>query len=131
MPNPENKNFSIINTTKCGLPRLPLLKIKNKIIGENRMVSLVIISDARSRKLNKKYRNKSKPANVLTFPMGRKTGEIFINPFEVRRDMKRFGKTYDTLFALMFIHGLLHLKGRSHNSKMEREEEDLLKKFGF
>ena len=123
-------NFSITNTTKSRLPRLPFLKIKNTILGKAPCVDLAIISNAHSQKLNKKYRGINKPANILTFPMG-KTGEILMNPSQIRKDIKRFQKPYDALFALMFIHGLLHLKGRRHSSKMEKEEEVFLKKFGL
>ena len=94
-------------------------EIKNKVLGNKYELSLVFIGSTRSRKLNLTYRDKDKPANVLSFPLTKSSGEIFI-------DLNKT-KTFSTLH--LFIHGLLHLKGMQHGGKMESEEQRLLKLF--
>ena len=72
-----------------------------------------------AQKLNKIYRDKDKPANVLSFALDKHLGEIFINLAKVKTD---------TQLALLLIHALLHLKDWRHSSKMESEERRILKK---
>jgi ssRNA-specific RNase YbeY (16S rRNA maturation enzyme) len=94
-------------------------KIKGAVLGKDYELSLVFCTDSLSRKLNRIYRSKDKPTNVLAFPLSENSGEIFINT-------KRLGK----FTALeLYIHALLHLKGMRHGAKMEHEEKRFLKLF--
>ncbi len=93
--------------------------IKEEILGKDYELSLVFCKDTLSRKLNRIYRGKDKPTNVLSFPLSKKSGEIFINT----NRLDGFSPTY------LFIHGLLHLKGMQHGVKMENEEKRILKLF--
>ena len=122
-------SFSIVNTTKNTLPRVPFLKIKNAVLGKNYSLSLVFIGETKSKKLNFSYRGINKPTNVLSFPIEKKVGEIFITPKVVRQQTKEFGKKFPNLVAFFFFHGLLHLKGMEHGSTMERAETKLSKQF--
>ena len=121
--------FSVVNKTKGRHPDLPFAKMKEKVLGKSYNLSLVFSDDALSKKLNYEYRGKSKPANVLSFPLSKTEGEIFINPKQVRRDAPRFGRSYESFFLFAFIHGLLHLKGLRHGSTMEKEERRYLSLF--
>lgn len=123
------ETFSIKNKTKGRLLSLPFAKIKEEILGQKYDLSLVFIGDIRSRKLNLKYRNKNKVANILSFPLSNVDGEIFINPNKAKKDAPRFEKSYNKFVLYLFIHGCLHLKGLGHGKKMDREELKLLKKF--
>jgi len=123
------ENFSIKNTTKGRLPSLPFVQVKEQILGDKYDLGLVFVGDTRSRKLNLKYRNKNKPANILSFPLTETDGEIFINPNEAKKDATRFKKSYNEFVLYLFIHGCLHLRGLEHGDRMDREEEILFKKF--
>ena len=125
------ETFSITNTTSLPSPRVPFEKIKDAVLGKSYSLSLVFIGEARSRKLNRSYRDKDKATNILSFPYDKKSGEIFITPAVARREAKDFDRTYDNFVAFLFIHGLLHLKGMQHGSRMERAEEKLRKKFNI
>jgi len=94
-------------------------KIKDEILGKKYELSLVFCGNALSRKLNRIYRGKDKPTNVLSFPLSKNSGEIFIN-------LSKIGEFSP---AHLFIHGCLHLKGMRHGSKMEKVEKQLLKKW--
>ncbi len=86
-------------------------KIKNEVLGETYDLSLAFVSDKQS------------DHNVLSYPLSQDSGEILIN----KKQAKKSGHTPLELL----IHGLLHLKGLEHGSRMEREEEKLIKQFKF
>lgn len=119
----------IMSTTKGKLPNLPFQLMKNEVLGKDYSLSLAFIGDTRSHRLNKTYRKKDKPTDVLSFPLDDNSGEIFINKNAVLRERKLFGLNYTKLTAFLFIHGLLHLKGLDHGSTMEKEEKRLCKLF--
>jgi len=125
----QESTFTITNMTKGTLPRVPFLRIKEAGLGKNYSLSLVFIGNARSRKLNKSYRDKDKPTNILSFPYDNKNGEIFITVPVAKREAKKFDRTFDNFIAFLFIHGLMHLKGMEHGSTMDKAEEKLRKQF--
>src|SRR4051812_46018403 len=96
-----------------------LEKIKDKILGKKYELSLVFISSAHSKKLNKQYRKKNKPADILSFAISKEAGEIFISPAGKKN------------FHFLFIHGLCHLKGMRHGSRMELVEQKYRKFFNI
>ena len=81
------------------------------------------------KELNIRYRNISKATNILSFPLSKKEGEILICPSITKKQIKKFGKTYPELLQFLVIHGLLHLKGMEHSSRMEVSEEKYDKKY--
>lgn len=111
----NDSTFSILNQTKKPLPRGPFLKLKEKVLGTSYELSLVFVGKRTSRALNRGYRGKDKATNVLSFPLSKTSGEIFIDLSFTEHSV-----------IFLFIHGLLHLKGMQHGATMEREEKKLL-----
>ena len=68
--------------------------------------------------MHKEWKKKDDPANVLSFPLDKKSGEIFIYP-----------KGNDVPY--LFIHGCVHLKGFKHGKEMDLLEQKFCKKFGI
>jgi len=128
MPSTD-ENFLITNLTKRNVPDIPFVALKNKILGKSWNVSLVFVTPAKARALNQTYRRKDYYPNVLTFPLGKKEGEIFINLTRAENEAREYEHSSMIHIAFLFIHGLLHLKGLSHSSKMESEEQKFLKLF--
>ncbi len=126
-----NDNFQIMNMTKDTLPRVSFAEIKNAILGKKYELSLVFCGNRKSKELNKIYRNKDYTPNVLSFPLDKKSGEIFINPHVAKKEAVKFDKNYKDFVGYLFIHGLLHLKGMEHGSTMDKAEEKFQKKFGI
>ncbi|MBI5005028.1 MAG: rRNA maturation RNase YbeY [Candidatus Lloydbacteria bacterium] len=126
-------SLSIVSTLKGNLfmRGLPFHRMKKAVLGDRYALSLVFVGDARSRQLNKKYRGKNKPANVLSFPLGPLEGEIFLNPLRAKKDAPSFEVTTQKMLGILFIHGMLHLKGLRHSSTMERAEKKFQKLFGL
>lgn len=122
-------NLSLINLTRGKFPRLPLGKLKEKILGKKYALSVVFVGDKRAKALNKKYRGRNYSPDVLAFPLSKNSGEIFIAPKAALRQAALFGENAGKYTARLFIHGLLHLKGYEHGSKMECEEESIKREF--
>jgi rRNA maturation RNase YbeY len=91
-------------------------KIKNQVLGKKYDLSVVIADNAMMKKLNETYRKKKGVTNVLSFPLSKTMGEIFISKKATQKDY-------------LFIHSLLHLKGLRHGKKMKEEEEKIIKRF--
>ncbi len=127
----HKNGVSIKRLTKGKLPCLPFVSLKEKILGKKYELSIVFATPKLSRELNKRFRGKNNPTNILSFPLSKSSGEIVISLSRVKQDAKLFGKSYAAFLGFLFIHGMLHLKGFEHGSKMSRKEEALSKKFGF
>lgn len=125
------RGFSLINKTKAKLPRLAFARMKDAVLGADYDLSLAFVGDAESRKLNIEHRGKDYIPNVLSFELDEKSGEVFINPLEAKRQAPEFERTHSNFIAFLYIHALCHLKGMDHGSKMERTEEAFRKKFGI
>lgn len=122
-------NFSLINETKGKLPSLPFEQIKNKIIGKKYELDLIFVSDKKIHALNKTYRNVDSPTDILSFPLSKNAGEIFICEKISKKMSKDFERKYDNFIAFLFIHGCVHLLGYDHGNKMETLEKKYRKYF--
>lgn len=126
-------SVDITNFTRGNVPYkdLPLCAITEKVLGKNYELSLVFVGDTRSRNLNKIYRGKDKPTNILSFELSKTMGEIVINPRLAKKQAPKFGRTYKNFLAFLFIHGVHHLKGMQHSSTMDEAEEKIRKIFNI
>jgi len=90
-------------------------------------LSIVFVGQGRIRKLNKKYREKNKVTDVLSF--GEELNEVVICLREVKKNAKKYNLTLKKELARVLIHGILHLLGYEHEKskkeaeKMEKKEE--------
>jgi probable rRNA maturation factor len=124
----ETKHLTVIR--KQGpLPDVPFLLIKEKILGKSYDLTVVFCTPKESREKNKTYRGKDYPTNILSFPLSKDEGEIYISLSTARQDAKKFDMSYAEFLHLLFIHGVLHLKGHDHGSTMEELEEKYLRTF--
>lgn len=85
-------------------------------------ISLLLVDDARMREINKEWREKDKPTNVLSFPSVPKEkvgtapflGDIVLACETLEREAAEEGKTFDDHAAHLVVHGFLHLIGHDH-----------------
>lgn len=121
----REETFSIKKTIRSNPPisGLLCLKMKEKVLGKDYNLSLVFVGAKRSRKLNKEYRGKNKATDILSFPISKKEGEIFINLDEARRKARLHSRDEKNYLYFLLIHGMVHLKGFAHGSRMESEEK--------
>ena len=85
--------------------------------------------------LNRKFRRKSKPTNVLSFPHGDGTGDVVLCHPVIAREARAQGKTLAAHYAHLVVHGMLHLRGHDHAraaeaARMERREIAILRRLG-
>lgn len=117
--------LTITNTTKGKLPLLPFAKMADAVLGKEYDCSLVIVGSKKSQELNREYRGKDNPTNILSFPLDKNEGEIFLDLKKARADAVNFERSYTNFIGFLFIHGLLHLKGLDHGAKMENAEKKI------
>jgi len=81
----------------------------------------LITGDAELRTLNRTYRGKDYPTDVLSFE---DTGDIAVSLARARAQAKAAGHTVEDEIRIL-LHGLLHIKGMDHetdNGEMEKAE---------
>ena len=114
--------------TRRAAPRFPYTDITNTTLpGWN--ISLVFVGATRARTLNKKLRNKDYVPNVLSYQLGERSGEVIICLDVLKKQAPAYCLLPPAYCLLLFIHGLLHLKGHPHGPTMERKERELLARF--
>lgn len=118
-----------ISQSARSFPRLPYEAIKDDILGRSYQLSLVFVGAARGAAINRQTRGKTYSPNVLSFPLSKNEGEMFLSPIVAKREASRYDHTYKQHVAYLFIHGLLHLKGLDHGPKMDALEERYFKKY--
>ena len=128
-PSEMSDRFSIINDTKSKMPGSAFLAMKDAVLGKEYELSVAIVSAGKIRELNKRWRDKDKATDILSFPLSDNEGEIYINPATARKEARKFGRTWDNFILFLFIHGLVHLKGYEHGVIMEAIEAKFRKRF--
>ncbi len=123
--------FSLINKTKGKLPSLPFVQIKEEILGKNYNLSIAFVANKQSQELNRKYRKKDKPTNILSFTLGKSNGELILCPSVIKKESKNFDRNFREFIGFLVIHGMLHLKGFEHSSKMEEAEKKYDQKYFY
>ena len=123
--------YSLFNQTKTRSPRVPYREICYFLLPGTYSLTIIFVGDYKAKKLNKMYRKENHPANVLTFPIDKKTGEIVINLSKAKKEYEAFGLSYTGYVGFLLIHGILHLKGNVHGTKMEQKEKEILEKMGI
>jgi probable rRNA maturation factor len=82
-------------------------------VARGREFHCLVTGDAELRALNRTYRNKDYPTDVLSFPG---TGDIAISFARARAQAKAFGHSTEDELRILLLHGVLHLKGMDHES---------------
>ena len=114
-------------------------------------ISVMLVSDAEIRDLNRRYRGKDMATDVLSFPqlegdipdavawpegVSYPIGDIVISLPRTIEQAAEFGHSQAREFGFLLVHGLLHLLGFDHESPaeasaMREREEDLLAAAGL
>lgn len=111
-------------------------------------LAIRIVTPAESERLNRAYRGKHHPTNVLSFPADAALpavavraepaplGDLAICARVVAREAREQKKSLAAHWAHMVVHGVLHLLGYDHEReadarRMERRERVLLARLGF
>jgi probable rRNA maturation factor len=100
-------------------------------------LTIRVVGAAESRKLNRTWRRKDKPTNVLSFAAEAPVlGDLAICAPVVAREAREQGKLPSAHWAHMVVHGVLHLLGYDHENdrdaqRMEAREANILAQLGM
>ena len=146
--NPKIRSF----VKRVVLNIIPQIKIGELLKNDAEIeISIVLTNDAEVQILNKNYRKKDRPTNVLSFPTFDAKdmendiffkqnfitlGDIILSFQTIKKEAEEQNKTFDNHLTHLIIHSILHLIGYDHETKneakiMEQLEIDLLKKLAI
>jgi probable rRNA maturation factor len=102
-------------------------------IGLTGQVDILLANDQTLRHLNKTFRNKNKPTDVLSFPTpsafaAKHAGDLAISLETAARQAATHGHPLPDEIKILILHGLLHLSGEDHetdNGEMAAREATL------
>jgi probable rRNA maturation factor len=120
-------------------------EVKTKLLEQiaasltDKEIELIITDNETIAQINAEYRNIDKATDVLSFPYDADMpmaplGSIVISYDFVKEKAVEFGHSKDDEFALLFIHGLLHILGYDHevdSGEMRQKEEQIIKDFNL
>ncbi|MGB9813263.1 MAG: rRNA maturation RNase YbeY [Thermovenabulum sp.] len=107
--------------------------------GEDKVeVSIVLVDNEYIRELNKHYRGKDEPTDVLSFAMREGEcdfddeieeieeeellGDIIISCEKAKSQAEEYGHSFNREIGYLAVHGILHLLGYDHETEAERKE---------
>jgi probable rRNA maturation factor len=123
--------FSNPALSTSGLTRF--LNRARAAIGLPGAVDALLTNDRTLRQLNKTFRGKNKPTDVLSFPAptafaAKHAGDLAISLETAARQATAYGHTLRDEVRILLLHGLLHLAGEDHeadNGEMAAREATL------
>lgn len=113
----DDKDYnSVINqviTTALNLLQMP-----------KKEINIILVDNKQIQDLNRQYRDKDVPTDVLTFPDGNynNLGDIFVNIDRCEEQRIEYGHSFDRELGFLVVHGLLHTIGYDHQSKEQEDE---------
>jgi probable rRNA maturation factor len=104
-----------------------------RAVGLRGEVNVRITSSQEMRELNRRFRKKNKPTDVLSFPSvaPELSGDIAISAEIAQSNAVELGHSTETELKILILHGMLHLAGFDHESdggEMRVRETDLRRK---
>jgi probable rRNA maturation factor len=120
----------------------------------NAEVSVTIVDNDRIQEINREYRQKDTPTDVISFAMEdvhedeliidldedldmpRVLGDLFISIDKAKEQAVDYGHSFERELGFLTVHGFLHLNGYDHMTEEEEKEmfglqEALLKEYGL
>ena len=134
---PSRAGLKVLIVNRQRKHRIKVDRLKTLLVGAARAMrvhgelALVFAGDGLLRRLNRDYRFKDKPTDVLSFEsqgadMG--LGDIFISVETARFNAAGLSRTLDRELEILALHGFLHILGYDHetdNGEMEALETRL------
>lgn len=120
-------------------------------IEEEAEISVTIVDNARIQEINREYRNKDLPTDVISFAleeigegeieingldMPPVLGDIIISLSKAKEQAVSYGHTFERELGFLCVHGFLHLLGYDHlnsedEKKMFSRQEEILNEYGL
>jgi probable rRNA maturation factor len=123
-----------------GLPsRARLRRWAHAALERSACVTVRVVGTMEARALNRHFRGRDHPTNVLTFILRKRPrleGDIALCAPVIAREARAQGKSAEAHYAHLMVHGILHLQGYDHETErearaMERQESRVVARLGF
>lgn len=134
-----------------------MLRVRRELGLKQAQVTVCLVSDAEIAGMNRSFRKKHGPTDVLSFPAVKlrkpwqsrrlrislgpdsltsdeSLGDIAIAPAVAKRNAKNYGRTLLAELKILILHGVLHLLGFDHEAdcgEMDRTEKKLRRRLGL
>ncbi|NYE56320.1 rRNA maturation RNase YbeY [Carboxydothermus ferrireducens] len=105
------------------------------------VVSIALVDNIYIQSLNREYRQKDVPTDVLSFPLAddeddEVLGDVVISLEKAAEQAKEYGHSFFREVAFLTVHGVLHLLGHDHYEEeetriMREKEEKILSALGL
>jgi probable rRNA maturation factor len=94
---------------------------------QRQKISLILCSNNLIQKLNRKFRKKNRPTDVLSFNYNDKflLGEIYISLERAHQQARDYGHSHADEIVRLFVHGVFHLLGYDHETPADRRKMEL------
>ncbi len=95
------------------------------------MLNIVLTDDDEIMHINKLYRGKNHPTDILTFEYGLEQdvfGDMMISLDTIERQASEFNNSFEEELLYIVIHGVLHLLGFQHRETHDTCSEDMMVK---
>ena len=127
-------NIVFENNSKYTIDLCLVTKIASSLTQKE--IELILTSNEEIQEINSSTRGKDAPTDVLSFPYevmpNVPLGSIVISADLVEEKAIVYKHSFENEFALLFIHGILHLLGYDHeidNGEHRKKEEELIVQF--
>jgi len=142
-PATRGPRFALTLQIAARASRLPsrrqLRRWASAALAQDARVTLRIVGKAEGRRLNREFRGKDYPTNVLTFayPEGSPlTGDIVLCAPIIRQEAEAQDVSLAAHYAHLVVHGMLHLQGYDHQRAaaariMESLESEIVTQLGY
>ncbi|KAA9026348.1 rRNA maturation RNase YbeY [Niallia endozanthoxylica] len=131
--------------------KLLMFAAEKEGIEENSELSVTFVTNERIQEINRDYRDKDRPTDVISFAMEelgegemplvggdmpRVLGDIIISLAKAREQAEEYGHSFIRELGFLAVHGFLHLLGYDHETeedekKMFSRQKDILDEFGL
>ncbi|MDK2822682.1 MAG: putative rRNA maturation factor [Clostridia bacterium] len=149
--NNQQQKVQIPHQWEANFEKIAIKCLELENIDPQAEISLVFVDDNGIQELNKNYRGKDMPTDVLSFAltemgedeleivegeMETLLGDIIISLETALRQAEEYGHTVEREVAYLMVHGLLHLLGYDHMTEedkkvMRQREEKVLEAVGI
>ena len=124
---------------RAALPRHKVTKWLRNALQSDAEITVRIVDEAEGQALNRDYRKKDYATNVLTFDYTQEpvvTADLVLCAPVVAQEAKAQGKTLESHYAHLLVHGALHAQGWDHDEEedaqvMELRETEIMQRLGF
>jgi probable rRNA maturation factor len=146
---PSQQSTLLFQVATPGVSRRGLRAFVKRLeaeVADGRPFVCLIAGDAELRRLNREFRGRDYPTDVLSFPVGNSEagglrygygygyGEIAISFDAARRQAAEYGHSVEQEIGILMLHGLLHLRGMDHETdrgRMSSAERKWRLRLGF